>query len=190
MYLYHYNLNRLKDIRSLKLQDKKSDVEWYENYSSSVSFFFEPIPRDLPSIFEGKSKQWIAGSQLYEHVIDIDDIEEDIKFHITETPEKTRLLFYKQDWSKVKKGNGLRDKYLQEIEDMENKKGYRGEGLNDFVKAALPFKSGIRQYYIKAITLAQQEPLIYDLYAGTVPHVMLFPDNPIPVKSAKLIKLI
>lgn len=190
MILYHYNVNPLDDIRSLKLQNKTSAKEWSENYSSSVSFFFEPIPLDLPSIFDGKSKQWISGSKLYEHLIDVDDIEEDIKFHITETPDKTKLLYYKQDWSKVKKGNGLRDKYLQEIEDMEIKKGYRGQGLNNFVKVAQPFKKGIRQHYINASVLAKCEPLIYDLYAGTIPHVMMFPTKPILVKESKLIKLI
>ena len=130
MVLYHYNAKLFKDIRSLALQADINKVSAEREYNRSVSFLFEPIPLDIASILKGRGKEWRKGMRLVEYEVDINALEVDILFHITESPEKTKLLYETQDWSMAKGNPQLVKQFLHEVTELEKDLGYYGQGKN------------------------------------------------------------
>ena len=192
MLLYHYNTNLFKDIRSLALQEGSGNVEPSRAYNHSVSFLFEPIPLDIAQILKGKGKEWKPGMKLVEYEVDIKNLQSDILFHITESPEKTKLLYETQDWSMAKGNPQLVKQYLHEVTELEKDLGYYGQGNNNLIKGINRIPKGIRRYYTEAVKLCdrENETAVYDKYAALVPHVMVYPTTPIRVKRARNIVLI
>lgn len=195
MLLYHYSNEEYKELGSLNYQKKakkENGVDKIENYSDHISFFLEPIPIDLPDILEGKHNFWKSGQTLYEHIVDTNVFHPDIKYVIVETPEKTHLLYSIQDWSKCEGNPELIKKYKSQIRKMEIRKGYSGEGITSFVKAAKPLSHGIKGYYRNMVKLDKENPEdnLMDKYASCVPHVMMYTGmDPIKVKRVKQITL-
>lgn len=191
MLLYHYNTNLFKDIRSLALQEGSGNVEPSRAYNHSVSFLFEPIPLDIAQILKGKGKEWKSGMKLIEYEIDIKNLQSDILFHITESPEKVDLLYNKQDWSSAKGHPELVKGFLKEVSELEQRLGYIGEGRQDLIKGINKIPKGIRRYYVEAVKICDNnnETAVYDKYAALVPHVMVYPTRPIKVKRARSIVL-
>lgn len=192
MVLYHYNAKLFKDIRSLALQADINKVSAAREYNHSVSFLFEPIPLDIASILKGRGREWRKGMRLVEYEIDINALEADILFHITESPEKTKLLYETQDWSMAKGNPQLVKQYLHEVTELEKDLGYYGQGKNNLIKGINRIPKGIRRYYTEAVKLCdrENETAVYDKYAALVPHVMVYPTTPIRVKRARNIVLI
>lgn len=192
MLLYHYNTNLFKDIRSLALQEGRNNIEPSRIYNHSVSFLFEPIPLDIASILKGRGKEWRKGMRLVEYEVDVNALEANILFHITESPEKTKLLYETQDWSKAKGHPEIVKQYLREVTELEKDLGYYGQGKNNLIKGINRIPKGIRRYYTEAVKLCdrENETAVYDKYAALVPHVMVYPTIPIRVKRARNIVLV
>lgn len=187
MKFYHYATTTFDELRS-KVASGSGSAEvdpWH--YNKHISLFMEPIPRDLASILQHKHTFWRKGVVLIEHVIDSKDIPADIYYYLTETPEKTNLLYVTQDWSKVTQTNDLREQYIAEINTMETRKLYRGRGRNNLVMAARNFMSGIGKYYKQMLDLHIKHPedKLMDKYAACVPHVMIYP-NMAPIKVSEV----
>ena len=192
MLLYHYSVEEYSHLLSLKGQKKEEDKDYSGNYSDSISFFLEPIPRNIASILKHKHKFWKSGAEIYEHVIDTNVFYPDLKYVITETPEKTHLLYNVQVWDKKTITPDLIKQYKLEISDMQEKKGYRGEGKDNFLKAAKKFNHGIAGYYREMVKLDAKYPedKLMDKYAACVPHAMLYVgEQKVQVATSRLIKL-
>lgn len=166
-----------------------------DSYGNSVSFFFEPIPLDLPQLFFNKNPMWVSGETLYQHEIELYTLEPDILYHIVETPRKTELLYEVQDWSKVKSQPKLKDLYFNQVEKMEVRYGYRGKGVKKmlFVIRRDRLATGIRYRFNEAVNIIEKHnewETNGTKYAAMVPHVMLYPTTPIKVHNVTPIKLL
>ena len=218
MLFYHYSEIEFDELKSLVAQGKQgrdSEIErnagFFDKLSNSVlqmlfrlspkgefeynrhiSLFLEPIPLNLPSIWEHKHEFWKSGLELFEYTVELKDIPENISFHLIETPEQIRLLYEKQDWELAKDHPELIPKFKKEIIDMENSKGYRGHGKNNMVRVCRRFTRGINRYYQHAVQLSKDYPEdgLNRKYAACVPHLMIYPGYlPIPVASVKKVAL-
>lgn len=199
MKLYHYSVEEFDKLKSLNLrrhEDKSeihhSDHKKVYSYGNHISFLFEPIPNDIALVTHNEYSFWKSGKKLYEHVVDASSLPLDIPYYITETPEKIKLLYVEQDWSKVKGNPQLIDEFKRQIEEMEARLGYKGKGRAAFIKAAQGLSKDIKKYFQAAYKLALKHPSddIFDKYAACVPHAMLYPAlDPVKVKSVKLITL-
>ena len=196
--LYHYNSELFDDLRSLVAQGRSKNIEGLTNdgpfgYSKSISFFFKPIPKDLPNIFDGNHEFWTYGKELYEYEIPLSNIPDELYYRIVESNEKTDLIRNKQDWSLVNENNlKLKDKYIKELFTLENKLHYTGKGIKEFLLGYSKVSLDIRKDYINSYKyiLEDKEPELLSKYAPYVPHLMLYADkNPIIYSKAKKIKL-
>ena len=201
MLYYHYSAEGFPELKSLVAQGRKgrnSDVErstltvlenkiqqildklvlkGEHSYDRHVSLFLEPIPLNLPEIFEHKHEFWISGLKLIEHIVLLEDIPENISFSLEESPEKTHLLYKKQDWTLVKEKTELIAEFKKEIVESQKKHGYIGHGKNSMIKACGRFTTGIERYYRESAKIAKQYPEDggYSKYAACVPHLMIYP---------------
>ncbi len=198
MKLYHYSTERFPFIKTRREQGvSKSDLEEAENkakkmglplpYVDHVSFFIDPIPKEtIAAIFSNKHPFWKAGQMLYEHVIDTKDIDEKSFYRIVETPAIDK---YTDQFDWTVKDLPTRSKYFVAMNKEMMRLGYSGYGISKMVKMCQPFVGKTEGYYIKA----RQRPDAADsekLYAGNVPHLMIYPvGGVIPVESKELIKL-
>lgn len=193
MKLYHYSPIELTELKSRIAQGIKSAGDHgIKGYASSISFFLEPIPLDIAEILKHEHDFWISGRELYQHEIDSNDLPLNVDFILVETPDKTKLLYDEQDWTKAEGNPELVKQYKQEIEDLENKKGYRGKGRMKLVQVCKPFTKGISKYYQDMYKLHCKYPEdnLIKKYAATVPHLMVYVGrDSIPVTMAKKITL-
>ena len=217
MLFYHYNELQFDELKSLVAQGRKGNSSQVERegffssteqkiqkifdmftlkgehtYDRHVSLFFEPIPLNIAALFEDKHEYWQSGKLLIEHVVHLDAIPNNISYSVEETPEKTKLLYETQDWSKVKEQPELIKVFKQEIRDVQLKNGYIGHGKNNMVRACKHLAKGIEKYYAQAGRYAKQFPEDggYSKYAATVPHLMIYPGyKPIAVASTRTIVL-
>lgn len=193
MKLYHYSPIELTELKSKIAQGIKSAGDHgIKGYASSISFFLEPIPLDIAEILKHEHDFWISGRELYQHEIDSNDLPLNVDFILVETPDKTKLLYDEQDWTKAEGNPELVKQYKQEIEDLENKKGYRGKGRMKLVHVCKPFTKGISKYYQDMYKLHCKYPEdnLIKKYAATVPHLMVYVGrDSIPVTTAKKITL-
>ncbi len=191
--LYHYSTDEYDYIKTLNQQNRVTK-DSVRDYGNSASFLFERIPLDIGDIFAGDNPFWVSTTRLYEHEILLSDIETDINYHITESPQKTDLLYNKQDWTKVTKDNGLVKTYLQQVNELELKLGYIGAGRNKLLQIITKnnLQFGLRDNYINAVAMVRKynEKENLEKYAALVPHVMLYPHKPIKVNNSKLITLL
>lgn len=193
MKLYHYNATEFSELKSKIAQGiKGAGDHGIKGYASSISFFLEPIPRDIAVILKHEHDFWVSGRDLYEHVIDTNDLPLDVEYVLTETPDKTKLLYEEQDWTKAKNNPELVKQYKQEIKDLEEKKGYAGKGRLKLVQTCRPFTHGISQHYKQMYKLHHKYPedQLMNKYAACVPHLMVYVGKrSIPVSECNLITL-
>jgi hypothetical protein len=196
--IYHYSTERFPFIKTRREQGvSESDLEEAVHkakkmglplpYVDHVSFFIDPIPKEtIAAIFSNKHPFWKAGQTLYEHVIDTKDINEKSFYRIVETPEIDK---YTDQFDWTVKDLSVRSKYFVEMNKEMLRLGYSGYSINKMVKMCQRFIGKTEGYYIKA----RQRPDAADseqLYAGNVPHLMIYPmGGVIPVESKELIKL-
>lgn len=182
--LYHYSVERYTELSSLAsrgLQKEGFDSNSSDPYAynKSISFFFEPIPLDIPEILHNKHKFWVSGTQLYQYEISTSQLKEQTPYLLAEGEEIVDLVYNKQDWSKVEDNPSLISKYKEEIRALELSLGYRGLKLDNLIKASKKYQSGIRERYkaLYELNLKYPEDNLLDKYAATVPHVMLYTDK-------------
>lgn len=203
MQFYHYSEKEFTELKSLLAQGKPDNGSQVERtagffdefkiifdqmlsrkgvgndytYDRHVSLFLEPIPLDLAKIFKGKHEYWQSGLELYEYTISLEDIPSDIAFIMEETPDKTRLLYERQDWGSAKDNPEMVMKFKAEILELQKDNAYIGRGRNELVKVCRKFNKGIRHYYQLSENLAERFPEdgIQAKYAACVPHLMIYP---------------
>lgn len=191
MKFYHYSKEKYDDIRSQVAQGSVKASDNPKQYGKSVSLFLEKLPLNVAEIFHNTHEFYRSGLDLWEYEVDSNDLPLNIVFTLTETPEKTALLYGSQKWYE-----GMPKELIasnkKEIDDMEKAKGYDGVGRINLVKACKSVPRGIEHYFQKTAKLAEKFPDdgLDKKYAASVPHLMIYPGaTPIKFKSARLITL-
>lgn len=187
---YHYSVERYDVLKSQVLQGKIPRDNNPMQYGKNISLFFEPIPLNLPEILHNAHDFWRSGNRVWCHEILAKDIPSNIIYKVTESPEKTELLYQKQDWSKVINSPETKDRYLAEIRLMEEKHKYVGKGRVEFLRASERFRSGIEGYYraMYELHLKNPEDKLIEKYAACVPHAMIYPDmTPLRVSKSYMV---
>ncbi len=186
MKLYHYNEKPLDILislygRGLNSEDKKRLGDYVNEtkdpyaYIKNLSFFLEPIPRNLPEILHNEHSFWTSGKELYQHIVDTSVFSRDVPYRLVESPEKTDLIYNKQNWTLAEKNPELATEYKRQITELEKELLLTGRGIYDLVKVASRYK-GITEYYKKAYKLHKKFPEdnIISKYAACVPHLMVY----------------
>lgn len=149
-------------------------------YIDHISFFFEPIPRDLGSLYaKHNHPTWKKGQVLYEHVVDITPVK--FAFEIVETPHDQEYI--RLNWKDEFMDDDKEDLYDQFALGKSTQARARGDAVNtyDYNAELLRVASGhyvgqIRDYYIQTLRNSPKENLSKQ-YATAVPHVMLYPEG-------------
>lgn len=193
MDLYHYNRQAFDTIKTRSLQGVVSDKERKDGrdaaafrgdvgpYYDSVSFLIEPAPLDiLGDIFPEDHHTWAAGTELVEHVIDSKDL--DIYgWTIVEGP--VSMLF--NDYIPWQDNAFYKKLFFKSLSFGRRLFGERGDDIRGMEKAIRRFGSGKTREAYQKLPDRKDFKETKNLYAATVPHLMVFVESPIPVKSRR-----
>lgn len=185
MYLYHYSDEKHKVIQSLQTRNAKVTGDRLKldaggvlpPYSTSISFFLNTVPDNLPSILKGEHRFW-QPKNLFEYRVDLSTLPDDIIYYIAETPPWVKFTD-KFDWSKANDPE-VRKSYMKEIRSWELETGLIGQGKDKLAKVAKDFTGSLASYYAKAYATAEKEGELEHFltkYATYVPHVMIYHEN-------------
>lgn len=185
MNLYHYSDENHKLIQSLQSHNAEVTGERLKldsagilpPYKTSISFFFNQIPNNLPDILDNKHKFWVP-KNLFEYQIDSKVLPRDIVYYIAETPEWVEFT-NGFDWTKSKDPE-VRKTYMKEIRSWEIEQGLIGQGLDKFEEMASAYTGDLSNFYKNAYRLAKKEGELenfFSKYATYVPHAMIYHDN-------------
>lgn len=184
MLLYHYSSEPRDVIKTKRAsgnatpKDLKEATESMELrgspglYVDHISFFIDPIPSsDLPKVFKDGHDIWHKGNVLYEHVVDIRQVETNITFSLVESPIETQW-FIDSDWSAVN------EQFLKEYFDARKARRINnqemGSDVHLLIKNIKRYRGKTALYYKSAPTLEHWNS---KLYASYVPHLMLYPKD-------------
>ena len=164
-----------EDIERIVKEEKRQGLK--NSYLDHISFFIDPLPRDLGSLYqEINHKFWRKGQVLYEHIVETQRL--CFAFELVETPFS--LEFARNHWRDdfVEEGNRKQyDAYFREHAKALQREGLLvNMGFNNgrLENAVQPFIGKTRQAYIDA--LANDDPVVLaNYYAPSVPHVLLYP---------------
>lgn len=192
MKLYHYSSEPypvLKTRKKLGLLPPKQMLD--ASYLDHISFFFDPIPsKTLTMIFGTNHPFWFKGNQIYEHVIDTNDLDIDIYFHVVESKRRTELLDqFAEENNWVKDDPKLLAKWII----LERRKsiawGEIGRSRRTLEEQIKNNVGGTELAYISASSRDDFEHG-RNKYAANVPHLMLYPrDGEIPVRNVFGLKI-
>lgn len=184
MKLYHYSTSQFAELQSRRKSGLPIPevVKTSDDYLDHISFFFDPIPsKILPEIFSKGHPFWFAGHRIYEHVIEVNELDDHIRFHVVESLNKTKLMDEcVEEWNWVDDNPQLLKQWNLLIDHMQLKWGEVGE-------TRTKLKEQIRKnvgYTQSCFILAGQRYDFqdgYNKYAANVPHLMLYPDSGIIV---------
>lgn len=182
MNLYHYSEEKHKVIQSLQAREAQVSGDRLKldpsgilpPYNTSISFFLNQIPNDLPALLDDKHKFW-QPKDLFEYQVKTSTLPDDIIFYIAEAPERNKIVD-KFDWSKASDPE-VRKSFLKEIRDWEISNGLIGQGVKNLESKAKLYTGSLSYFYKKAYQLAKKENELesfFSKYASYVPHVMIY----------------
>jgi len=180
MKLYHYSKERHSTLltkRAASGDRNPSKFDGFkETYNDHISFFFDPIPsKTVGRLFGKEHAVWFPGNVLYEYVIDTNQFENDIFYHVVESAKKTAYLdefSITHDW--VEDNPATLALWKKEILERSIKWGEIGKslaGLNHQIKLHLGTTEAA---YLNAFKRDDWEDGKHR-YASNVPHLMIYP---------------
>ena len=199
--LYHYSEKMHDPLKTreaqgfvmspdiLKVEANKNRFKTYPGlYDRQISFFIDPIPRDLPDKFDHRHPFWTSGKTLYEHEVSVsrtDYVFDDIDFILTEAPWRKELM----DQTNFNNEREVQAYYLK-CAAMRAHLGEQGRGVHLLSKVIEKYKGACNQHFGQYRDDPYYETDILPKYAAMVPHLMLYPkDGIIPVHQIRRIKL-
>jgi len=187
MKLYHYSKELFDILKTRRKQGVCTKEEIEEGaakatkfsmvgpYYDHISFYMDRPPLDiLPKIFKGKHDFWINGNRIHEYIVDVDSLEKNILFYMTETPAKVKHMDT-VEWPDDPTDEFL-IKYFAEGLKQALKLGEVGRGREELKKQILKYVGKTRDYYIQASHRKDFDENIQK-YAACVPHLMLYPSS-------------
>lgn len=192
MKLYHYSKEPFTELKISRLTkprskeeidriisfDKKVGREY--GYLDHISFFFEPIPIDIGSLYKNIDHPiWKKDQILYEHVIHT--LGMDFAFDLYETPQLIEFMDknFKPEFNKPENEKQLIQYFKDEIVFMK-KLGHHssmGKSTQKLMDATSPFKGRTREFFLRTLALEKPE-FLAKMYAPGVPHLFLYPKTP------------
>lgn len=159
---------RNRELRSMAVKGEIAP------YSDNISLFIEPAPLDIiASVFSNRHEFWVAGRSIYEHVVDLNDIERNITYELTETPDRGEYVD-QFDWD-VDDTEVYR-KYHQAINKWMLSRKLAGRSRADMMAAINPYLGKTRSFYIATMSREDYEENLQK-YAASVPHLMVYPSS-------------
>ena len=187
--LYHYASKPLKEIKPLSKQEKakKSKLrnqlmkedEWkgQDAYNKSVSFFFDPLPKNIVDIFKGKSKRYIKGTIFFGHIVKL-PIYLKATYEITSTPKMMKFFENKYKEIGEDKWKEKYDEVFKESIEYAKKIGEIGFNIADLKKAMTPYIGKTKDFFVDMVKKYSDDKIIFKQYASYVPHVIIYvPDD-------------
>lgn len=180
MKLYHYSDTHYDVLMSRRASGLPAPegVKVSEDYLDHISFFFDPIPsKIMPEVFSKGHPFWYAGHRLYEHIIDVNELEDGIRFHVVESLRKTALLDqFEEEHNWVDDDPVLLRKWNNLIADETLKNGEAGRSRTR-LKIQISKNTGITASCFIAASQREDFHFGYNKYAANVPHLMLYPES-------------
>ena len=139
MKLYHYSDKQHSELLTRRVQgadEKEIDIATFKAkrmglplpYHDHISLFFEPIPAEhIARTFLNGHPFWKAGNEIYEHVIDIQDIDPTSFWRVVESIEQTviltlfNLLIQMYKYEGENSGHTLATIYVKKIFELKTK---------------------------------------------------------------------
>lgn len=155
-------------------------------YVDHISLFLNPIPSAFlaRAFAAGKGEEnhrvWYKGSQLYEHIVHIEDIKNP-KFELVESFRKTELF---DSFCKGRRWDEIPADEKNEYFDLIDKKliewgeiGYGSDRLEKLVRTYnRQYPNATEEGYLKAVRRSDFK-LNRMKYAANVPHLMIYPEG-------------
>lgn len=196
--LYHYSDKQHSELLTRRVQgadEKEIDIATFKAkrmglplpYHDHISLFFEPIPAEhIASTFLNGHPFWKAGNEIYEHVIDIQDIDPTSFWRVVESIEQNE--FSDQfDWDNVS-DLSIRGGWFTRMHQNDAKLGLLGYDVRLIYKAMRQVMVMSTLDFYRAASFRRDPENAQ--YAANVPHLMIYPiGGIIPVSSVKKIKL-
>ncbi len=182
MLLYHYNTASLPVLKTKALQGIVSKKEMADAmkstkirggvapYFNHISFFFDPLPRDIASIIGNGHEVWYKGNVLYEHVVEVKDLEP-FQYVLMETPGHFKEA-EQFDWDV--NDPAIYATYHRHLNDRRRQVGEIGTGKRELEKAIKPYLGKTREAYMNRPAQDNED---FQKYAAHVPHLMIYPEK-------------
>jgi hypothetical protein len=196
MNIYHYDKNKYSELLTLELQNnltKEEKIEWERrskfrqepySYYQHISFFIDPIPSEILGDFYPKDHHsWAKGNQLWEYVVNIDDL--NIKsWIIVESPLK-RII---EDFLPWIENDTYKQFYFKILNTARFLNNERGNDLESLKKQLPRFKGLTKDAYLKLKDHPNFKNMVH-MYAPTVPHLFIYTDYPVTQFKTQQIKI-
>ncbi len=198
--LYHYGLTPYKNIftidQLIKRNIKNYSQEEIENmkrrslwkkelfpYTEHISLFFDRIPFDLVVKEFYKNPVYQKGNVIYEHQIDVSDINDIKGFEIVESPVKTFLLPLFPENEK------LQSMWWNSLNFINKMQGNRGKTKEMLIRAIERYKGKTEYYFNEIVKSKNFSDNHRSMYAPGVPHLFLYVESGMltPFKIEKII---
>lgn len=200
-YLYHYSTKghdplKTKEAQGFvlspedaKYESDRAKLTYYPDiYSRHISLFIDPVPLNIPELFDHKHGMWKSGVTLYKHYVEVSkemDAGGPIKFILAEAPWK-RDLMSGVDFDNTREYHA----FLMRYAAMRAKLGEQGSGVTDLNKVVDKYKGHCNQHFGAYKNDEDYETMILPRYAAYVPHLMVYPANgELAVSKIERIKL-
>lgn len=193
MKLYHYSDSQYDVLLTRRASGAPplEGVKVSEDYMDHISFFFDPIPSKLmPEVFSKGHPFWYSGHRIFEHIIEVNELDDLIRFEVVESLKKTALLD-----KFVEDNNWTFDdpKLLKEWNILIARESERWGEVGDTrtrLKAQIRKNTGITAACYVAASAREDFQDGYNKYAANVPHLMLYPkDGKIVVREVNELKI-
>lgn len=193
MKLYHYSTAQYPVLLTRRKtgQPIPEGVNVSDNYLDHISFFFDPIPsRIMPEVFSKGHHFWFAGNRIFEHVIEVNELEDNIRYLVVESKREDEL------WNRFitkNKHEKNRDRLMKAwdalITDEKIRWGESGNSRHDLKKQIRKNTGTTSLSYIAASTRDDFADG-YNKYAANVPHLMVYPsEGEVPVREVFELKI-
>ena len=178
MKLYHYSSAHYDQLQSRRVTGLPMlpGMRVSDDYLDHISVFFDPIPSKLmPEIFYKGHPFWFKGHVIYEHVVEVADLEDEFNFRMVESDRRTELL---DKFSEEHNWEDDDPKILAKwkVEELKMQRKYHEIGFDKASLIALikTLPRDVTKYgYLKARSRDDFD-LGYNKYAANVPHLMLY----------------
>ena len=168
MYLYHYSKKKFDTLQTLEKQrlsakDRSTD----KDYGKHISFFIERPPlAKLGDIFGEGHHTWYPGNALHEYIVSVDSLRK-FRYQVVEFPEKT-AVYYDDKMTDAE--------YYKILAEASKEWRYASDNVED-LRFAMRHLQGTTEKYYGLIHTRPNKERLFQTYAGTVPHVMVYPDS-------------
>lgn len=187
MKLYHYAKQQFPVLRTRasvnppshkEMEEAQKEARLYSSvapYFNHISFFFDRAPlKLLGRLFKGQNEFWSDGNRIYEHVVDVDTLEQNILYRVVESPLQMKML--DEDDKHWIETDEFLQAHLKRRYEAQLKNGEIGTDLSK-LKQQIEIFTGCTEAAYRAASMRSDFDQNIRKYAASVPHLMLYPSS-------------